>query len=103
VKKLAAAGVNTVARASAVRTAGPLAGKSFVLTGTLEEFTRQEAGKIIKNLGGHVVSSVSRKTDYVVVGRDPGQKYDKAINLGVKILRESEFKKLLAECQAGPG
>jgi DNA ligase (NAD+) len=96
VEKLVAAGVNTVEKRSAVTPNGPLAGKSFVLTGKLEEFTRHEAGEIIKKLGGRVVSSVSRHTDYVVVGRDPGSKYDKAVKLGVRILTEPEFKRLIA-------
>lgn len=73
----------------------PLAGKSFVLTGTLESLTRPEAKDRIKLLGGKTKESVSRDTDYVVVGLDPGSKYDKARELGVKTLTEKEFLALL--------
>ncbi|MBU4561534.1 NAD-dependent DNA ligase LigA [bacterium] len=72
-----------------------LTGKTFVLTGELEEFTREEASEIIKELGGRVASSVSRKTDYVVAGKEPGSKYTKAKELGIKIIDEKKFKKLI--------
>jgi len=72
----------------------PLSGKTFVLTGGLDSFTRDQARKMIEDLGGRVSSSVSKKTDFVVVGKDPGSKYDKALELKVKILDEDEFKKL---------
>ncbi|MDD5492701.1 MAG: NAD-dependent DNA ligase LigA [bacterium] len=72
-----------------------LAGKTFVLTGGLEAFTRDEAARVIKDLGGRVTASVTKKTDYVVAGTDPGSKYDKAKELGVKILDEAGFKKLI--------
>lgn len=70
-------------------------GKQFVLTGTLKEFSRSEAAALIKERGGKVVGSVSQKTDYLLVGEDPGSKLDKAEELGVPILSESAFKKLL--------
>ncbi len=73
----------------------PLSGKTFVLTGGLDSFTRDEARKIIEDLGGRVSSSVSKNTDFVVVGKDPGSKYDKALKLGVKTINEEEFKKLI--------
>jgi DNA ligase (NAD+) len=72
-----------------------LAGKSFVFTGALENRSREEAGEIVKQHGGSVVSSVSKKTSYVVVGSDPGSKYDKAKELDVPILSEAEFDKLI--------
>jgi len=101
VDRLVAAGVNTRAAAAA---AGPqtLAGKTFVLTGALERLTRDEAREIIESLGGRVTSGVSRRTDYVVVGANPGSKYDRAVELirsgthpDLKILREDEFMRLV--------
>ncbi len=77
------------------RRSGPLSGKTFVLTGALDAFTRDEAAAQIEGLGGKVTSSVSKKTHYVVVGADPGSKLDKARKLGVKILDESAFLRLL--------
>jgi DNA ligase (NAD+) len=73
----------------------PLAGKTFVLTGTLPSMTREEATAKIETLGGHVSSSVSKKTDYVVAGKETGSKLDKAKRLGVCILNEAEFRKML--------
>lgn len=70
-------------------------GKTFVLTGELSSFTRDAAKDMIQKRGGSVSSSVSRKTSYVIAGEHPGSKYDKAKELGVAILNESEFKKLL--------
>jgi DNA ligase (NAD+) len=72
-----------------------LAGKTFVLTGTLAHFTRDEAKKIIEDAGGKVTGSVSKKTDYVVAGTDAGSKLDKARELGVKVIDEKELEKLL--------
>ncbi|MBC7287798.1 MAG: NAD-dependent DNA ligase LigA [Armatimonadetes bacterium] len=74
---------------------GELAGKTFVFTGALDSFTRDEAAKLVMERGGKVTDSVSRRTDYVVVGREPGSKYRRAQELGVTILDESEFKRLL--------
>ncbi len=73
----------------------PLSGKSFVLTGGLDSFTRDEARKIIEDMGGKVSSSVSKKTDFVVVGRDPGSKYDESLRLGIKTLNEDKFKEMI--------
>lgn len=70
-------------------------GRTFVLTGTLAKIERDEAKKIIKSQGGDVSSAVSKNTDYVVAGANPGSKYDKARELGVPILTENEFFKLL--------
>ena len=72
----------------------PLAGKTFVLTGTLPSMTREEATEKIEALGGHVTGSVSKKTDYVLAGAEPGSKFDKAKELGVKIIDEAEFRKM---------
>lgn len=74
-----------------------LAGKQFVLTGTLKDFTRTQAKEIISELGGRVTGSVSKKTDYVIAGEDPGSKYQKAQKLGVTIINEEEFKKLITK------
>jgi len=75
----------------------PLDGKEFVLTGKLASFTRPEAESRIKELGGTASSNVSKKTDYLVVGEDPGSKLDRAKQLGTKHLNEQEFLKLLEE------
>jgi DNA ligase (NAD+) len=74
---------------------GNLAGKQFVITGTLPRYSRDEAKKMIEEAGGRVTGSVSKKTDYVVVGADPGSKLDKARSLGVKTIEEGELLKLL--------
>ena len=68
---------------------------TFVLTGSMERLTRREAKEVIEDRGGRVTGSVSRKTDYVVAGADPGSKLDKAVELGVKILNEDGFLKLM--------
>jgi DNA ligase (NAD+) len=73
-----------------------LAGKTFVLTGTLAHLTRDEAKKMIEDAGGRVSGSVSKKTDYVVAGEDAGSKLDKAKELGVKAIDEKELEKLLS-------
>ena len=70
-------------------------GKTFVLTGTLEKFTRKEAEDIIERLGGKTSSSVSKKTSYLLAGEEAGSKLEKAQNLGVQILTEKEFEDLI--------
>ena len=74
---------------------GPLIGKTFVLTGTLTAMSRDEAKKKIKSLGGHVVGSVSGSTDFLVAGENPGSKYDNAKRLGIPVLSENEFLKII--------
>jgi DNA ligase (NAD+) len=74
--------------------AGPFAGKTFVLTGTLPTLTREEATAKIEALGGKVSGSVSKKTDFLLAGEDAGSKLDKAQKLGVKIISEAEFLKM---------
>ena len=73
----------------------PLTGKTFVLTGTLPSMTREEATEKIEAFGGHVTGSVSKKTDYVLAGTEPGSKFDKAKDLGVRIIDEAQFRKML--------
>jgi DNA ligase (NAD+) len=73
-----------------------LAGKTFVLTGTLPTYSRDEAKKIIEDAGGKVTGSVSKKTDYVVAGDDAGSKLDKAKELGVDIVDEDGMRRLLS-------
>jgi DNA ligase (NAD+) len=75
----------------------PLSGKSVVVTGTLDTMSRDEAKEAVREAGGDWVSSVSKNTNYVVVGANPGSKYDKAQALGVKILDEQQFRKLLGK------
>lgn len=96
IEKLKAAGVNTKDAGMTV-VEGQFSGKTLVLTGSLESLTRIEAGERIERQGGKVSSSVSRKTDYVVVGADPGSKLEKARQLGISILTESEFLELLKD------
>lgn len=97
IQRLADAGVRTEATAEerAAPAGGPLAGKTFVLTGTLEGLTREEATAAIERLGGKVTGSVSRKTSYVVVGADPGSKAGKAQQLGIETLDEASLRRLI--------
>ncbi|MGB2717150.1 MAG: NAD-dependent DNA ligase LigA [Vicinamibacterales bacterium] len=97
VAKLADAGVNMTSQQPEPGLAGggPLAGKTFVLTGTLAQMSREEAEAAIARLGGKVSGSVSRKTSYLVVGADAGSKLEKARGLGVAILTEEEFRALI--------
>ena len=74
---------------------GKLAGKVFVFTGTLKHSGRDEARALVEALGGRAASSVSKKVDFVIVGEDPGSKFDKAKELGIKILTEEEFRKMI--------
>ncbi len=78
----------------------PLDGRSFVLTGTLAGYTRNELKDILQSLGGRVIGAVSAKTDFLVVGENPGSKFDKAKELGISILTESEVNEMI-QSQAG--
>ncbi len=94
IKKLDKAGVRPTAEKRVMKSQ-KFAGKSFVFTGALANRSREEAGQLVMQHGAKVSGSVSKKTDYVVVGTDPGSKYDKAKELGVPTLTEPEFEKLV--------
>jgi len=94
VRKLLKNGVQ-IAHQSSPKKSGPLLGKKVVVTGTLESLSRDQAKEKIRAAGGDWVSSVSKNTDYVVVGSEPGSKAQKANSLGVKILSEAEFLKMI--------
>ena len=100
IERLKKAGV----RIEAAKASGPqpLKGKTFVFTGGLEKMSRPDAEELVRRLGGHPASSVSRQTDYVVVGTDAGSKAEKARKLGVKTISESEFKKLVVNLLSRP-
>jgi DNA ligase (NAD+) len=104
VRKLKSAGVNMASLApeptpEAVEDAGPLAGKTFVLTGTLASMSREAATEALERLGARVAKSVSKKTTYLVVGADAGSKADKAAQLGVETLDEQAFLALIMKDQ----
>jgi DNA ligase (NAD+) len=92
-KRLRRAGLPfTAEKPAPVPEQGFFSGRTVVLTGELATMTRQEASERIRLLGGKVTSSVSRNTDYVIVGANPGSKYDKARELGITVLTEDEFR-----------
>jgi DNA ligase (NAD+) len=95
-RRLAAAGLTTETLRSTAKNDDRFAGKQFVLTGTLDAFNRDEARAAIESYGGRVSSSVSKKTDYLVAGAEAGSKLEKATALGVTVIDEAAFKKLLA-------
>jgi DNA ligase (NAD+) len=95
IRRLRELGLEIEAVPEEARTERPLAGKTFVFTGGLERFSREEATRRVEQLGGRAVSSVSKQTDYVVAGTDAGSKLDKAKKLGVTILTEEDFVRLL--------
>ncbi|MBQ7654734.1 MAG: NAD-dependent DNA ligase LigA, partial [Clostridia bacterium] len=95
VESLRAFGVNMVSKETAV--GDKFASMTFVLTGTLPTYSRKEASDIIEKLGGKVSSSVSKKTTFVLAGEDPGSKLTKAQSLGVSVIDEEEFKKMVDE------
>lgn len=93
IEELLAAGLK--AAAPRKKRTDRLAGKTFVITGTLENFSRSQAEETIKQAGGKTFSSVSKKTDYVLAGKEPGSKLDKASKLGVEIINEKQFLEML--------
>jgi DNA ligase (NAD+) len=95
IDKLREVGVNFFSQTEAVSEEGPLSGQTFALTGKLTKFSREEARKEIEQRGGTVTSAVSRKTDYVIAGDDPGSKLEKAQKLGVRVLNETDFLELI--------
>jgi len=97
IEKLAAAGVNMESQQPPIDVAapGPLAGKTFVITGTLESMSREDATKAIEERGGKVAGSVSKKTNYLVAGAEAGSKLEKAQQLGTAILSEAEFRTII--------
>jgi DNA ligase (NAD+) len=78
----------------------PFSGKTFVFTGSLQQFSRSEAERLVESLGAVAGSTVSSETDYVVVGSEPGKKFEQAKSKGVKMLSEKEFLNLLQEAGA---
>jgi DNA ligase (NAD+) len=99
IERLKKAGIFPEAAAAAAQAEGPLAGKEFVLTGRLESMSRPESEARIKALGGSARDSVTRKTDFVVAGADPGSKLARANQLGVKVLDEKEFLKMIGKVE----
>ncbi|HLM60394.1 MAG TPA: NAD-dependent DNA ligase LigA, partial [Pyrinomonadaceae bacterium] len=95
IERLKSAGVKTEIGESQASASENFTGKTFVLTGKLETLTRDEAAKLIEERGGRVSSSVSKKTDYVVAGSDAGSKLDKANSLGVSVVNEQEFVRMI--------
>ena len=99
IDRLIKAGLNFESRPTESRSTAnsSFSGKTFVLTGTLNNYKREEAQDLIENAGGKVSSSVSKKTDYVLAGADAGSKLEKAKTLGVKVIDEDEFHKMISQ------
>ncbi len=95
VDELLAAGVKPKQPKAVKKATAKLAGKSIVVTGTLEKFTRQQAEQAIRQAGAKATSSVSKKTDFVLAGKEPGSKLDKARKLGVKVINERQFLEMV--------
>jgi DNA ligase (NAD+) len=97
IKRLEEAGVVTLKRERGPEGARPLAGQIFVITGTLKDYTRDRAAEILEGLGAEVGTSVTRKTTGLIVGESPGSKLQKARELGLRILGETEFAELIGK------
>lgn len=95
-EKLERSGVRFTGHGARAGHHGELTGKTFVFTGSLEHMTRDEAKELVRGLGGRVSESVSKETGYVVAGSEPGSKYERAKKLGVRVLDEAEFRRLVA-------
>jgi len=96
IEKLRRAGVR-LEEAAARPIAGPLVGKTFVITGTLPSLSREQATELIEAAGGKVTDVVSRKTDYLVLGESPGSKYQKALDLGVPVIDEAQLRQMIGD------
>jgi len=98
IERLRSAGVNFESlRKKLSVSVSPFSAKTVVLTGSLNSYTREQASEIIKNMGGKISSSVTKSTDFVICGKEPGSKYEKALQLGIKILTEEEFIRIINE------
>ncbi|MCD6220987.1 NAD-dependent DNA ligase LigA [bacterium] len=97
IEKLKKAGVETSREEKEIEKKDVLSGLTFVITGTLKNYTRDEITDYIKSLGGKVSSSVSKKTDYIICGEEPGSKLQRGKQLGIKIISEEEFEQLVKE------
>ena len=93
IEKLRAAGVRVADDRESDAGPRPLEGATIVLTGGLESLSREEATEMAQRAGARVASSVSKKTNFVVAGADPGSKFDRAVSLGVEVVDEDEFLK----------
>ncbi len=93
IERLSAAGVKPTAEEKKV--GGRFTGKTFVFTGSLNRFSRDEAKRLVEDEGGHAAGSVSKKTDFVVAGAEAGSKLDKARGLGVRVISEEDFLDML--------
>jgi DNA ligase (NAD+) len=96
IERLAEAGVDMTSPKKAQPT-GPMVGKTLVVTGTLERYKREEIEALIEELGGRAASSVSKSTDYVVAGEKAGSKLEKAQKLGIPVISEADFDKLIGK------
>lgn len=95
IEKLKNAGVNLKEKEEELEKEGPLKGKKIIFTGSLETMSRKEVEELVKNSGGEVASTISKNIDYVVVGKDPGSKLDKAKKLNLKIINEDDFIEMI--------